>query len=351
MPEGFIQSHIKRTNRNFILTNIIILAVTVLIAAGSHRYLYNFFNGPFETDLETISSMANPSNSLKYYFSIKGEKSYQTGLQHIVKRYDKYTKKVKSETIESDYLYLQLKKKLLVIKVPHGREGTQFSGTLEIMPSDVEHELKNIEKEDNNRPEADFKKHVLPVMMDASDFKLAGYIGIAVCSILILIALFNIIRFIKRSQDHKLHPIYKSLSKFGNPEILISNINNELKLKAETQAGKLILTDSWLFIPTVYTLKPALLNYVVWVYKKITQRRVNFIPTGKTFSIVIYLKDKSELSAQMNEGLVNQAIVQIQAKIPWVIAGYSDEVQRLWNKNFPEFLAAVEQRKAEKTES
>lgn len=88
------------------------------------------------------------------------------------------------------------------------------------------------------------------------------------------------------------------------------------------------------------------LQDVLWMYKNVTQHKVNYIiPAGKSYSLVIYLNNKKKVQVGMNQKKVDAAIELIRHKVPSIACGYSDELAYLWNKNFPAFLVELEKLK------
>lgn len=86
---------------------------------------------------------------------------------------------------------------------------------------------------------------------------------------------------------------------------------------------------------------------LIWIYKKQTKHSVNFIPTGTTYEVVIHLRDGSETTQSAGAEAVDQALATLAQNCPWIVAGYSEELRKLWSKSPNEFIAQVDARRAE----
>lgn len=169
--------------------------------------------------------------------------------------------------------------------------------------------------------------------------------------ILIVLAVYglvfwNLSKFWARHKKPMSHPIIKVLSKIGPAEKLVPLINEETK-NSKIHIDKIIITKSWLLKPSFYGMDLTLLGQLAWVHKKVTQRSVNFVPTGKDYAVVIYKRDGEALEVSCSEYDSNRLQDLIMKTAPWIVGGYSDELQALWDSKRSEFIAAVDQRKRE----
>ena len=84
----------------------------------------------------------------------------------------------------------------------------------------------------------------------------------------------------------------------------------------------------------------AILNdKLVWAYQHTTTHRTNGIKTGTTYSVVLSTTEKkSTYISVANETTAVAVLQDIKQNIPWVIVGYSDDLSKLYNKEFPNFL-------------
>lgn len=84
----------------------------------------------------------------------------------------------------------------------------------------------------------------------------------------------------------------------------------------------------------------AILNRkIVWAYERTITHRRNGIKTGTTYEVVVGTFEKKTIHISVSKEAVALEILQyINENMPWVIIGYSDELNKMYNKNFQDFL-------------
>ena len=87
---------------------------------------------------------------------------------------------------------------------------------------------------------------------------------------------------------------------------------------------------------------------LLWVYTHVVQHRTNFIPTGKTYSVMVKLSDGKQLDIPMkNQSACDEAMNYLSANYPYLYIGYDDQWNRMYNKNRDEMSRLVWGRKTE----
>lgn len=87
---------------------------------------------------------------------------------------------------------------------------------------------------------------------------------------------------------------------------------------------------------------------LLWVYKKIIQHRVNGIPTGKTYALIVKKKNGEGFDIPMkNERAADEAIEYVSQKLPYVILGYHADLAKIYRKERSEMIYEVEKRQQE----
>jgi len=94
MWNNVIGEHVRRTTRNLLLVNALLLAGLALLAWGNGRYLYNALLGPFEVDHQTLAATANPGAATRYFVTVTGDERFETGFHAITRTVDKYSRAV-----------------------------------------------------------------------------------------------------------------------------------------------------------------------------------------------------------------------------------------------------------------
>jgi hypothetical protein len=343
MRDGFIGKQIRRSNRNLLLTNLGVLLVPLAIGMISPRYWYNFASGPFPIEKQTLLSIDNPDQEQKYFVSVEGDKSITTGLQEITQRVSKRTRQVRSEEVTAEYVALKVEEKILIVKATANSNGTKFTGALEKFPEEVRSRLiDKVEAENLN-----MKGVFLPFMLRQGDFRLPGYMGLGIGLPCLLISAWNLQNWLRRRNSPQLHPIAKSLSKISDsPEVAVAQIDAEVQSESNKfTLGSLQITPSWLLRRKSFGLDIMKLDQIVWIYPKITQHKRNGVSTGTTYTAIIYDRQGKCLDISGRQQDVEQVIKIITNQVPWIIAGFSDELNKLWMSDRNQIFDYVEQRR------
>jgi hypothetical protein len=246
--------------------------------------------------------------------------------------------------VTADYTALVLDDKLLVVKHdPGASPGHQAIGRLIDVPDNLRREF--IAPTVAKNP--DLADAFLPVMIDATGFRTGGYVMLALGVPAGLLAAWNLRRSLARRGRPDWHPVAKSLLRYGLQDDVARQIDDESQNPDEcVTVGKLKLTKSWLLLPTTFGLKVRHLGEAVWAYKTVTKHSVNFIPTGKTYAVVCHFRDGSaETITVRSEVQSEDVVLALFQRVPWMLAGYGDDIQQAWKRNRPEVLNAVEARR------
>lgn len=344
MWDGFIGKQIRRGDRNLLLTNLGLLLVPIAVGIMSPRYWHNFSFGPFPIEKQALLSIQNPDTEEKYFLTVEGDKSFKTGLQQITQRVSKSTGNVTSEEVSADYVALKVGQKILVVKakLDHAN-NTKFTGELVNIPENVQSEL--IDKTEAKYPH--LKGVFLPYMLQEDDFRFPGYMGLAAGIPCLVIGVWNLQKVLKRRSAPELHPIAKSLTKLSDyPESTAAQIDSEVQSDINKfSLESLQITASWLLRQTRFGLDIMKLEQIVWIYEKVTQHRTNGIPTGKTYAAIIINRQGESIEIPGNKQNVEQILLEIINRVPWVLAGFSQELQNLWMSDRTKLFEVVEQRR------
>jgi hypothetical protein len=187
-------------------------------------------------------------------------------------------------------------------------------------------------------------------MLDSTSYRSNAYIAVAIGVLVFGLCAYNAKKAFVRKEDRTRSLIYLAVRRYGDDTEAVSRmIDREATSNDVRKYGTFTLTSSWLLQKTFFSFTPFHLMDIIWVYRKRTQHSYYFIPTGKSHSIVIAdacgRKAESDLGrGEAKEKRVEEFIATIGASVPWIIAGYSNELKDLYEKNRQEFVSAVEQR-------
>lgn len=336
MESNFIIHAIRRSNRNqLILWGLGLVVVLVAISFSVNQY-YNLLAGPFTVDKDYIQGIKDVQHLGKFYVTINGDQTLDTGI------YETSTTNG-IQTGKSYYKAVVLDDQFLLIKSGDADNKEIYSGALTAIPSDVQREvLDAIARE---VPEA--KDAFLPFMMDAYEFRNLGFAGLAAAAIALLVCLWGVLRTVSRIVSHERHPIWRELERFGEPAGVADQIASEMD--SAQKVGNMQITRNWLVAPQQAAFGVTQLKDVMWIYKKVIQRRSYGIPTGKSFSALVYDRYGKVLTINGKEAQVDETLRGIAQRVPWIMVGYSAQAQTAWTKDRANFVAAVDQRKKQAT--
>lgn len=348
MWDNVVGRHIRRCNRNLLLVNALILAALVILGFANFRYLLNCFDGPFPVISGTLDKITDPTREAHYYVSVDNLSVVETGLQWVEKSVDESTHEVKSQKVTATF-FIAKGTRPLIVKSPSGSGATHYTGALVPVPPDVR---AYFQKEFLDKIGRQFDNVFAPFMLDATDFRDNAYIGLAISIPIGLLAAWNVKKSVARIQNVQNSPIYKWLGHYEqSPELAAQAIDDELKnYKDCSSISSITLLPSWLLHKSFFHFTTMQLNEIVWVHQKVTKHSVNFIPTGKTFAIVIY--DANGRTVEVDAGRRSEQKVSgfaaaLQKRIPWVAFGYSNELKNLYKKRRRDFVETVRARRTE----
>jgi hypothetical protein len=349
MWDNIVGRNIARCNRNLLWTNVVILSLLLFWAYSQQRYLFNCFAGPSPISQEQLSKINDPGGLRRYFVSIDQLKPFETGLQTIERTKDKYTNEVRSERVTASYFAAPIQKKLLLIKSPNSSASARYEGALEPVPSDVR---SYFQRQVLDKRQRKFEDVFLPYFVNAASFRTNAYIGLAFAVPLGLLAAYNIAKALTRINNIEASPVYKWLLHYDQPPAATGQmIDQDLKASGDSSTLRpFSLTSSWLLHKTFFNFKVTQLSEIVWVYQKVTRHSVNFIPTGKTYGVIIADKFGRKIEVDAGRGAqekVASFVTALVNRIPWVIAGYSDQLRNEYQKNRAAMIAAVDARRAQ----
>lgn len=160
------------------------------------------------------------------------------------------------------------------------------------------------------------------------------YIILGIGVLLILIA---IIRMILALTGNGLNPIRKELEAAGL---------NESDAEYDYESARLFAKKNDIRIGRRLTFfmlgmeAHAVVNdKLVWAYMKSTTHRTNGIKTGTTYEVILNTYEKKRFSIAVDKEAVVQEILQyIGETMPWVVVGYRDDIEKLYTKEYQNFL-------------
>ena len=338
--DGFIEKQINRVNRNFLLWNLILLALVGILTVANLRFFTNVLSGPTKVTKATLLSVSDPNSISNYYVTVTADDLKDTGVVHTTTTTRNGVKE--SEKTDGYYYAAFLDDKYLLVERETRDESTTLVGSLDTMVSDEK--IKIIEDIEKDNPS--LKGQFLPYKLNAKPFATTGsYFWMGVLAVLGLLGLFNIVRWVLRNSNKAAHPIMKQLAKFGDAQQAAQQINAQIPADSK---GPLVTSPNWIATITALGAKLQRTDDLIWAHIIRTQHKTYGVTTSKTSALRIY--DRNGKMQTVNFGTKAGKAEEFQdllkANAPWVLVGYSDEIEKTWKKNRAEIIAAVDARRA-----
>lgn len=342
MRKNVIEDNIARTNRNLLVTNVVLLLFVSWITWGSMRYFYNMLFGPFPITKQELAAITDPSTLQRYYVTVKGDETLDTGFEDIEKTVNKKTDEVEKVEIKGMYLGLVVGGKILLVKSPVRTTATSFIGELTRIPDDVDSQIVG----GLAQRIPGVRAGIIPALLKVEDFTTFGYVGFGILILGFCLGGFNLFRFFSRNTNSDNHPVWKALSGYGKSEIIAQQINEEYSEPGVIELGTAVLTRSWILAKWMYECRPLPLADVVWFYKHKTSRWFWFIPLPPSYAVHVLSANKKRTEFDMpSDKKCDELVLAIAERTPWAYAGYTDELVRHWAKKPDEMIQASREAK------
>ena len=334
----WVEREARRANRNLLLVNGAILAVLISIVAANYRYCANFVLGCQSLSNAEMAGLTSPDQRWRNFVSVAGSKSANTEYRDVVNHMQ--GGRVVSTDIKDEYILLRVGEKILLVKAEPGKEKLEYSGELVETTEPVKNDLLGpLAKE-----QPDLVAEVLPFTLNAADYRSNGYVMLMVGLPLLALGLWNCLKAMRRSSEIQTSPVWKHLAVYGNAEQLSQQIEAELQPAMIRKYGKLQIAQQWMVRRKSFSTWVSPTADLVWVYKKVTKHSVNFIPTGKTYSVVLLGRHRQRIEEQMKEKAVNEMLGDLTARVPWALFGFTQDLEKAWKKDPTGVIAAVDSR-------
>jgi hypothetical protein len=334
MGEGFLAKGIRRAARNCMLAGLGGLVIMALIFWTQGRYFFNLFHGPFPIDAATLLSIHDPDARRESFVTIQGDETLETGFEESSTDY--------FITTHHPFLAVKAGDRLLLVKVSKDTEATQFSGELARIPSDVQSQVLSVLQQKY----PDLKGQFLPLMLDATGYRLNGYIGIVAGVLFGFVLIWSFWKGIQWSAKPETHSVWKKLGKYGSAQQVGSQLDAEFRSEGGGETfGRAHLTTNWLALSSIFNIEVMRMADVVWVYPQIVKHYHSGIPTGKSHFVKVFDRDGASMTISAKKKTAPDLLQSVQRRAPWAACGFSAALDQLWKKRRAEFLAAVDQRK------
>lgn len=342
MPASdWVRGQARRNNRNLLLVNVVILLLLAGIVLAQRHYFYNFVRGSQKIEPARLFLMTSAEDRDRSFVTIQGEKSLRTGYQQVVRKVDKTTGKVVSSETKWEYVLLKVGDRVQVVRAKPGEALLEYTGALIPMPENFRNDYLNGLLTENPQ----LAGRILPFALDS-----VGYLNNAIAFLIIalpfgLLAVRNCFLAFRRRSDESSMPLLRALALYGSVDQLAMEIESDRQMPGDRYQD-LEMTRSWLIRSGFFSTWICPLRDLAWAYKRVTKHSVNFIPAGKTTSVVLLGGRSRRLDATMPEAVAGNLLTALGHRAPWVILGFDPNLERIWRKDNGKFLSIVEERRA-----
>jgi len=330
MIPGFVGQQIRRTNRNLLIANLILIAIVAAITLCCAGYLIECVKGPFPTTLNDLAQLKSPDAAPHKFITFPIDQN----------RVDPaYYQITGGSNHQNDYYhFLHLDDGRFIVANTHSESVPDtFTGSISDTGGDIQNQVLPGIADRVQGSIANFS-------LDTDSYRFGMYV-LLVCGIPALaLAFWNIAKFIKRTRDPLTHPTAKELAKIGPPEEIAVAVDAEIQAGAQ-RVKKVLLTTSWLAYLRLYAADLVYLGDVAWAYKQETKHKQYGITVNKTYATILHDVRGRKLTIPLSQKQVESVIAELGARVPWAYVGFDQRLKTAWEKQRPQFLATVEQRK------
>jgi hypothetical protein len=347
MWDNLIGKQIRRSTRNLILWNALLMAGVLVFLAIASQYYYNLLLGPFPlvgADLAELREVPWKNRVI-----VTPDMAFDTGIEEITVRKKRGVEV--GRNVSAKYHALLINGRLLIARVPaKAAVSKTYTGSLGRFSSKSESQVLNPIRTQQPPPGAP-KFQIVPLELDARSSSIPGYLGLIVAALIVTLSGWNLAKAFRRIVGPEAHPLARQLDRYGDPAEVADRIDAEYLSDDVEKIGPATLTRSWLIWPKTFGVDLIHLGDAAWVYKATTQHYTNGIPTGKTHSAVLHDVHGKTFSIRMAEPATLHFVQCVLDRVPWVVAGYDDELKTLWCKDQQKFIEMVDDRRRSFAES
>jgi hypothetical protein len=309
---------------------IFILATVVLVASYNAKYFASFFAGAHTVAPDALPT-ANPDKLTDTFVRMQVPDLIPTGIQHITTD-DQHP----NGNVDSSYVATVAAGKVLIIRTDQIFSATaheeatpgNFEGRFRPMDADLQTKIQAALGRNPNLPP------LLPVYLDAVDYRENGYLLLIFGLPLLALGLWLLWRYQKFSGDFTKHPFAKCLAQYGQVEMLVQQIDSETagahSVYGSTRTGVLV-TPHWLIACNPWGGTPIRFDHLAWCYRHVMKRKMlYFITISKQHSLMFYDNFGNKSQIRLKEQQATDALANLTVRAPQAIYGYDKKLWKLW---------------------
>jgi hypothetical protein len=328
-----------RTMRQLVLALLVLMAA-LAVCWHFQRVIYSRLAGPFVATVDELAELPSLDASYRRLFEMNAEKAVRLPFRDVT-----INKRRGRETGRS-YKYFFLvpaAKRPLLLRAGVDTLAFPVTGALDAVPGDVRERLAKVAPKLMEGP------GIAAVMLDVEDpaFSFDGILAV-VALMAPLIGLGLLGRSLVRLVDFRRVPGVAALKVYGAPiDQVVAHIDGELKGGGcETVMRNVRLTPSWLAHTRRSSLDLVRLEDIVWLYSSVTTKKLyNLIPYSWSYALHLADARGKVTVIKGRKKVVPVLAAAVLERVPWVLAGYSDEIATAFKRDRRMVVAAVAERR------
>lgn len=135
----------------------------------------------------------------------------------------------------------------------------------------------------------------------------------------------------------------KSIKKYcasqADPDLALAKLEDFYQLTAPLNGVR--MDRNFIMLQDGATTKLLQASSLVWAYQQTTQHRTNGIPTGKSYSLQLYLDNGKQLAIGMKEKQAQEVLAAFVEHYPTMFVGFSKERAAMYKKDLEGFCKAA----------
>lgn len=215
-------------------------------------------------------------------------------------------------------------------------EPIHYTGAIKKMPSEDYRYFKDFFIS-SGWSEEEIEAYTLPYYINVGALvDGAATTAYVVCGLGVAMIIISLVLFFWAVSGGTLKTLKKELADTGFSEM---NVDYEFKDVASFNKGDIRIGSRLMFIMTGSKPHAIVNEKLVWAYERTVTHRRNGIKTGTTYEVVLNTYDKKSFHiAVANEQTAQEVLQYISQKMSWTAIGYNDELNRMFKKDFQNFL-------------
>ena len=183
----------------------------------------------------------------------------------------------------------------------------------------------------------------------------AHYVGIALGFVLLVLAGLAVLSLLLQLGPLHDYPVVTRIRSWGNPLTVAAEIEREFlspqakRLSFWTLADRIlidqwILTENYIIHSSFFTFDVLRFPDLLWAYKRVTKRSLNFISTGTDYAVNLACYGGTAVIGGSEEQ-IGEILQHAAKRAPWAAFGFSKDIERRFTEQAKDFCLAVEARK------